>query len=405
MADIEIKMLGKFEILMDGKPVLAALATSRKATMLVQYLVLQNGERVTHKDLTDTLWNGERSTNPDMALRAIMHRFRNMIDDEGLTELQDCILTSRGYYQWNPNLDCRVDVFEMEALMEEARRQLSPAAAVARYERVLELYTGRLLPQTSLESWVETRSLSLHVMYRSALFQVLEACKRKGENMRIVSLCRRAIELDPYEERLYLEMIQALEALGRHEEAVEMTRRGNAMGCLHHTVEPERIGAVSRQSRQADRNLETEITHLAEELAEDEGTGAVFCTYENFRQIYQLQRGVQSRYGIPIYLALVTMTPAQNNDPAENNAMMDSLGELIRANLRRCDAVASYSDSQYVLMISGNSSAENGNTPLERIKAAFYRMPAHGRYLLNYHLYAPEAQTAPSAGRRHSAQK
>uniref|UniRef100_UPI003FF1039C hypothetical protein n=1 Tax=Gemmiger formicilis TaxID=745368 RepID=UPI003FF1039C len=99
------------------------------------------------KDLTDTLWNGERSTNPDMALRAIMHRFRNMIDAEGLKELETCIITSRGYYQWNPTMECRVDVFEMEALMEEARRQLNPAAAVARYERVLELYALGRDPQ------------------------------------------------------------------------------------------------------------------------------------------------------------------------------------------------------------------------------------------------------------------
>mgnify|MGYP003172256374 CR=1 FL=1 len=126
MADIEIRMLGKFEILMDGKPVLAALKQSRKATMLIQYLVLQKGEKVTHKDLTDTLWNGERSTNPDMALRAIMHRFRNMIDAEGLKELETCIITSRGYYQWNPTMECRVDVFEMEA-----RRRRSPLRARA----------------------------------------------------------------------------------------------------------------------------------------------------------------------------------------------------------------------------------------------------------------------------------
>ena len=320
MADIEIRMLGKFEILMDGKPVLSALKQSRKATMLIQYLVLQKGEKVTHKDLTDTLWNGERSTNPDMALRAIMHRFRNMIDAEGLKELETCIITSRGYYQWNPTMECRVDVFEMEALMEEARRQLNPAAAVARYERVLELYAGRLLPMFCNEPWVETRSLTLHVQYRIALFQVLEACKRKGENERIVKLCRRAIELDPYEERLYLEMIQALEALGRHEQALEMTRRGNAMGCLHHAVEPERVGVVSRQARQADRNLENDISRLAEELSADDTPGAAYCSFENFRQIYHLQRGVQSRFGVPVYLALLTMSPAQNADPAETGA-------------------------------------------------------------------------------------
>ena len=367
---------------------------------LVQYLVLQKGEKVTHKDLTDTLWNGERSTNPDMALRAIMHRFRNMIEAEGLKELETCIITSRGYYQWNPTMECRVDVFEMEALMEEARRQLNPAAAVARYERVLELYAGRLLPMSCNEPWVETRSLTLHVQYRIALFQVLEACKRKGENERIVKLCRRAIELDPYEERLYLEMIQALEALGRHEQALEMTRRGNAMGCLHHAVEPERVGVVSRQARQADRNLENDISRLAEELSADDTPGAAYCSFENFRQIYHLQRGVQSRFGVPVYLALLTMSPAQNADPAETGSMMEQLGELIHKSLRQCDAMARYSENQYVLLISGNSSAENGSTPLERIKAAFYRVPAHGRYLLNYHMYAPELHALSADARR-----
>lgn len=41
MATIEIKMLGGFEIRVNGKPVLAQLAQSRKATALVQYLVLR----------------------------------------------------------------------------------------------------------------------------------------------------------------------------------------------------------------------------------------------------------------------------------------------------------------------------------------------------------------------------
>ena len=105
MATIEIRMLGDFEIRVNGKPVLAVLGQSRKTTALVQYLVLQRGERVTHKVLTDTLWAGERSSNPEMALRAILHRFRNMIEAEGLDELRNCILTSRGCYQWNPPLD------------------------------------------------------------------------------------------------------------------------------------------------------------------------------------------------------------------------------------------------------------------------------------------------------------
>ena len=154
------------------------------------------------------------------------------------------------------------------------------------------------------------------------------------------------------------------------------------------------------QARQADRNLENDITRLAEELSADDIPGAAYCSFENFRQIYHLQRGVQSRFGVPVYLALLTMSPAQNADPAETGSMMEQLGELIHKSLRQCDAMARYSENQYVLLISGNSSAENGSTPLERIKAAFYRMPAHGRYLLNYHMYAPELHALSADARR-----
>lgn len=400
MATIEIRMLGDFEIRVNGKPVLAVLGQSRKTTALVQYLVLQRGERVTHKVLTDTLWAGERSSNPDMALRAILHRFRNMIEAEGLDELRNCILTSRGCYQWNPHLDCTVDVFRVDDLSEQARREEDPEKRAKLYEQIVDLYRGRLLPQSASEQWVEGVSVRLHGQYRTAMLSLLELCKKWGESTRIISLCNHALELDPYEERLYLEMIQALEALGRHEQALEMTRRGNAMGCLHHAVEPERVGVVSRQARQADRNLENDISRLAEELSADDTPGAAYCSFENFRQIYHLQRGVQSRFGVPVYLALLTMSPAQNADPAETGSMMEQLGELIHKSLRQCDAMARYSENQYVLLISGNSSAENGSTPLERIKAAFYRVPAHGRYLLNYHMYAPELHALSADARR-----
>ena len=217
MATIEIKMLGGFEIRVNGKPVLAQLAQSRKATALVQYLVLRRGERVSHKVLTDTLWAGERSTNPDMALRAILHRFRLMIDAEGLDEMKGCIVTSRGYYQWNPHLDCSVDVFEVNDLSELARKESDAEKRSRIYEQIVNLYDGRLLPQSASEPWVESVSVRLHGQYRTAILNLLELCKKWGESTRIVTLCTRALELDPYEERLYLEKIVALETLGRHE--------------------------------------------------------------------------------------------------------------------------------------------------------------------------------------------
>ncbi|MFR6664327.1 MAG: hypothetical protein ACLURG_14195 [Gemmiger sp.] len=110
-------------------------------------------------------------------------------------------------------------------------------------------------------------------------------------------------------------------------------------------------------------------------------------------------RGVQARYGLPVFLAIVTVAPGQNAEPAETATMVEQLGELIHTTLRQCDVAARYSEMQYVIMLSG-SAAETGSSSLERIKAAFYRVPAHGRYLLSYNVYVPEIKADSGRARR-----
>lgn len=404
MAGIEIKMLGTFEILVDGHAVLTQLTQSRKATALVQYLVLQRGERVPHKTLTDTLWGGERCANPDMALRAILHRFRSMIAQEHLTVLENCIVTNRGSYQWNTELPCRVDVFEMEDLVMEIGREKDLDRRLALEEQIVALYRGRLLPLAANEPWVESHAVRLHVFYRAAMIHLLEHYKKTGENERIVSLCADALEKNPRAERIYLEQIMALEALGRQEEAQQVMQRGFAVGCLHQAAEPGRVGAMWRQARQADRNMEAEMKRLVSALPGETATGAMICSFETFGQIYRMQRGIQAQYNVPVFLLLVTVVPVQVQDPEETEHMMLVLENLLHTCLRSCDVAARYSDTQYAVQVCGvpGQSAE----PLERIKQAFYRTPAKGRYLLNYNAFSPKpGQAAPRRRRARTAKR
>ena len=113
-------------------------------------------------------------THLDVYKRQILHRFRNMIEAEGLDELRNCILTSRGCYQWNPHLDCTVDVFRVGDLSEQARREEDPEKRAKLYEQIVDLYRGRLLPQSASEQWVEGVSVRLHGQYRTAMLSLLE---------------------------------------------------------------------------------------------------------------------------------------------------------------------------------------------------------------------------------------
>lgn len=396
-------MLGDFEIRVGGRPVLAQLAQSRKATALVQYLVLQRGEKVPHKTLTNALWGGDRSGNPDMALRAILHRFRNMIAQEHLTELEDCILTSRGFYQWNPELECEVDVFRMQDLVMQAGQEKDPEQRLALEEQIVEIYRGRLLPLSMEEPWVESSAVRLHVLYRAAMIHVLEHYKKTGNNERLVALCRNGLEKNPWAERLYLELILALESLGRREEAHQVLQQGLASGCLHRAAEPGRVGALWRQARQADRNMENDMARLMAELPRDNTEGAMICSFETFGQIYRMQRGIQVQYHVPVFLVLVTIVPVQAQDSAETERMMEVLQDLLRTRLRSCDVAARYSDTQYAVMVCGVP-GQNAMR-LQRIKEAFYGTPTHEKYLLNYNSYSPKAGQEPSHHRRAHARK
>ena len=64
-----------------------------------------------------------------------------------------------------------------------------------------------------------------------------------------------------------------------------------------------------------------------------------------------------------------------------------------------CIRDSRYNDNQYAILLSG-SAAETGISPLERIQAAFYRVPAHGRYLLSYSLCVPEIEAESGRSRR-----
>lgn len=388
MAKVEIKMLGNFEICVDGRPVLAALSQSRKATALVQYLVLQRGARVSHKTLTDALWGGERCANPDMALRAILHRFRGMVAQEQIPELENCIVTSRGCYQWNPTLPCEVDVFTLQDLAAESQRETDPQRRLALEEQIVALYVGRLLPAAAGEPWVESFAVQVHTLYRAAMIHLLEHYKKQGDSERLIALCEGALEKNPRAERLYLELIVALESLGRHSEARQAAQRGRNAGCLHQTVEPGRAAPLWRQARQADRKQEVEMSRLLAALPGDAVDELQICSFEDLGRVYRLQRGVQHRYNLPVFLVLLSVVPVKTEDEVEREEMMRQLEGLLRTNFRGCDVAARYTDTQYALLLCGTPREDI--PVLERIKEAFYALPAQGRYLLNYNIYSPK---------------
>lgn len=383
---IRITMLGKFEIAVDGRPALAGMAQSRKIQLLVQYLLLQYGRPATHAELTAALWGN--AGDADMSLRAVMHRFRTMAAKED-PSLESCILTERGAYVWNTKLDCEVDVFTIRRLAEQASAEKDPAVRADLYRRIIGQYGGRLLPDSAGEPWVERQRVWLHNLYKDSLFALIELCKESGDREEVVELSRRGLCADPYDERLYVEQILALEELGRQEEAEAVTRRAAETGCLHGDSRNRNLNGSYKRMQQSELAMEADLEHILKDVSETDGDGCYLCGYETFRSICRVQMRMRARYDFSLFLVTVSIVPPVARPGAGRNAaVMRVLENVLGRTLRSSDVAARYSDTRFVLLLGGLAS--DGSSPMERVRAEFYRRPEHDGYLLTYRLHTPE---------------
>ena len=276
--------------------------------------------------------------------------------------MKGCIVTSRGYYQWNPHLDCSVDVFEVNDLSELARKESDAEKRSRIYEQIVNLYDGRLLPQSASEPWVESVSVRLHGQYRTAILNLLELCKNGARAPASLRCVPARWSWTPTRSAF----IWKRSSRWRRWAATRRRRIWHAAAapwaaCIMPLSRAAQALPTARCARQT-AIWRARVSKLISALPDTEDTGACICDFETFKEIYRVQRGVQVRYGLQVFLAILTVAPQPEHRCCRGPLMVEQLGNLIRTNLRQCDVAARYTDMQYVVMLSG-STAEKRHRP------------------------------------------
>lgn len=390
---MQIQMFGGFSIMYDGRPAFEEVLQSRRMRRLVQYILLNSNREVTHGELITAMWGD--AGDCELKLRALMHRLR-VAAEKDAPALRDCVVTGRGTYCWNAEIGAEIDVAEFETLAAGLAVRQDPESREALAARLVALYRGRLLPDAAGESWVESRQLELHTAYQEALFYLISQAKQRGDATGTEAICRRAIEIDPYDERLYVELILALRKQGNEVEANAVTEAATARGCLHTDANNRGLDASYRRMQRAGASLERDVKRIVQTIREGgtEDGGAFLCSYDTFCSICRVQMRMRMRYDVPLFLVTVCVVPPITR-PSGNRtaAAMRVLGNVLSSTLRSSDVAARYGEDRYVLLLNGQ--AIDGNSPMERVRREFYRRPDHDNYLLTYCLHTPHGGYRP----------
>ncbi|MBQ6382787.1 MAG: winged helix-turn-helix domain-containing protein [Clostridia bacterium] len=384
---IRIQMMDRFAIYINEQKTDQLTAKSRKGAALVQFLILNGGEPVPNQTLLNALWDEEKSMNPENALKTLVSRVRVMLTQIE-PRLGGCIVSNRGAYYWECCADMTVDLYEIENIIRELD---SPETGDVRrqmlIEELLNLYTGDLLEHSEQAEWALAKATTLHNKYLEAVYSYLELMKERKQYEEIITVCRRALDVDSFDDRLHMELMYALVQINRTGEALSQYKHVVQLNYRYLGIKPsQNLQEFYKQIISAGQTLDFSLESIRNELRESNTRqGAFVCEYTVFKEIFNLQMRNLERLGASMFLAIIMIGPQDGSemDPMRQDNIMSALEEIMRKNLRKGDTITRFAPNIFALLLP-TVNYSTGGLVLERIKASFYRYYPNSSIAFNY---------------------
>ena len=367
---VQIRLLGDFDILVNGQRQKNLAAKSRKGVSLMEYLILQRGRSVPVQRLIRELWSGNRYDSPESALKTMVSRFRALLNSI-YPGLGGCIVSEQGAYRWISGASVHVDVLDMLELLESVHADSSREQRIECYRQVLELYQGDLFQTGDICNGAMQVSW-LHREYLHAIYAWVELLKETEEYEEICSICRRAIQVDELDEQLHIEMIRAMMKMNNTSEAIKEYKRVPRAGS---EKEPENdLHDDYQRLMSAGDKVSQKLDMIREELMDEstEQAGPFFCDYSVFKEFCRIQSRMMERLGSAMFLGIIMIgNDEETIGSVARESAMAAVCEIIQNNLRKGDIVTRASPS-VVAMLLPTASYSSGGMIMDRIENLFY---------------------------------
>lgn len=373
MDELKIQMLGGFSLRLDGRELQDTDTRSKKTWVLLAYLISHRVQTVTQQTLIDLLWGDEAdSTNPENALRITMHRTRALLEQFCPETGQDMILRRKGGYQWNGGGE--VDSERFDTLCHQTTED--PELRLQNLMEALALYRGDFLPRQSGEVWVVPISAYLHNLFVAAAQEAVNLLTLRGRTLEAAAVCRRVLALEPHHEAVCRELMQLLANAGDRRGAAEVYDRLSKRLFDDFGIAPsDETRAVYRATVHSPDERVLSMDEMMDSLQEsDAPSGALQCDYDYFRLLCCAVSRTLERSGGAAHIALLNVISTADRELTRQSQdrIMGQLGQQIRINLRRGDAVCQCSVSQYAILLP-RANFENSQMVCDRLLRAFHR--------------------------------
>lgn len=376
---LRVRMLGDFSISSGTATVSSGSGRSKKLWLLIACLLCRRGECVPPEELIGLFWGDDaKGSNPSNALKTLFHRARAQLDGLWEGAGHDLLLRQEGGYTWAPDVPIEVDADRFLASCQSASEAADEETRLTCLLEAAALYRGDFLEKLSTDPWAQPIAARYRRMYMDCAQEAQRLLEARARWPEAAALCRAAWKQDPCNELFCQGLMNALLQTGDRQGAAEAYTEMRERLMSEQGVLPSvELRELYESAQRATSPNTLSAGQLLARLQEAPASGAMICGFDFFQSVCQAYVRASERSGDALQLALLSVTGESGALPSHSlERVMDHLQEVLRRTLRRGDAAARCSASQFAVLLPQASYA-NGGMVCQRIVKAFIRQYPH----------------------------
>ena len=205
---VRVRLLGGFDVEVDGRPVASSAWRLRKASELIRVLCVAPGHRLHREQLIEQLWPDRPPEAAVNNLHQAIHVARTALGSKE-NAAQGILVLRDGVLALCPDGGLWVDTEAFEAAARGARSDSS----LASLQQARRLYRGEPLRDDRYADWAAGPRETLAQDYLSLLARIAELEEREGRPDAAIDCLREILDLEPSDEAAHRNLMR-LYALG-----------------------------------------------------------------------------------------------------------------------------------------------------------------------------------------------
>ncbi len=208
---LEIRVLGRFRVLVNGREIAHDQWPGAKPLTLFQYLALHQSRGFIPKDvLVEMLWPDQDPDKTGKRFNTAMSQLRRRLEpDLPPRSASAYIQRKNDHYKLFLGPGGRLDLAEFRTLAEKALKmeKITPGAALDLGRQAERLYTGPLLEDGSYQDWIIRLREDTKDLYCRLCRMLTRLCRDLDDPDSGVIYAQNFLKADPFDESMYRKLI------------------------------------------------------------------------------------------------------------------------------------------------------------------------------------------------------